>query len=75
MPHQNEATFSRLVEALNRADVDVILSLVSDDVVFITARSANIPVGAIARFADGELTRWEDFSDRRRALEAAGLDE
>jgi ketosteroid isomerase-like protein len=129
MSHQNIATFSRLVEALNRADVDTILSLVSHDVVFIAARSAvqgpyqghpgvrefladnaesfdlfhmevgevrdlgdellvvgtirirgrrggvetDIPVGGIARFADGKVTRWEDFSDRRRALEAAGL--
>jgi ketosteroid isomerase-like protein len=131
MSHQNIATFSRLVEALNRADIDAILPLVSDDVVFITARSAlqgpylghagardfladnaqsfelfrmevgevrdlgdellvvgtirirgrgsgvetDIPVGGIARFADGKVTRWEDFSDRRRALKAAGLSE
>jgi ketosteroid isomerase-like protein len=131
MSRQNIATFSRLVEALNRADIVAVLPLVSEDVVLIAARSAvqgpylghagvrdfladnaqsfevfrmqvsevrdlgdelvvvgtirirgrgggvetDVPVGGIARFADGKLTHWEDFRDRRRALEAAGLSE
>ena len=33
------------------------------------------PVAGIATFRDGKLARWEDFRDRRVALEAAGLSE
>jgi ketosteroid isomerase-like protein len=35
----------------------------------------DIPTAGIATFRDGKLTRWEDFRDRRRALEAVGLSE
>ena len=34
-----------------------------------------IPSAGIATYEDGKLTRWEDFRDRRLALEAAGLSE
>ena len=33
----------------------------------------NIPTAGIATYKQGKLTRWEDFRDRRVALEAAGL--
>jgi ketosteroid isomerase-like protein len=33
----------------------------------------NVPMAGIAAFRDGKLTRWEDFRDRHRALEVAGL--
>jgi hypothetical protein len=33
----------------------------------------DIPTAGIATFEQGKLTRWEDFRDRRLALEAAGL--
>lgn len=35
----------------------------------------DIPMAGIATYRDGKLSRWEDFRDRRRALEAAGLSE
>jgi ketosteroid isomerase-like protein len=35
----------------------------------------DIPAAGIATFRDGKLSRWEDFRDRRPALEAAGLEE
>ena len=31
------------------------------------------PVAGIATYRDGKLVRWEDFRERRLALEAAGL--
>jgi ketosteroid isomerase-like protein len=34
-----------------------------------------IPAAGIATYRDGKLTRWEDFRERRLALEAAGLSE
>jgi ketosteroid isomerase-like protein len=33
------------------------------------------PIAGIATFRDGRLSRWEDFRDRRRAFEAAGVSE
>jgi ketosteroid isomerase-like protein len=33
----------------------------------------DIPTAGIASFDDGKLTRWEDFRERSRAIEAAGL--
>ena len=35
----------------------------------------DIPVAGIFTFEQGKLVRWEDFRDRDRALEAAGLSE
>jgi hypothetical protein len=35
----------------------------------------DIPVAGIATLRHGELSRWEDFRERRLALEAAGLRE
>ncbi len=34
-----------------------------------------IPMAGIATYRDGLLVRWEDFRERNRALEAAGLSE
>ncbi len=34
-----------------------------------------LPAAGIATYRDGRLTRWEDFRERRLALEAAGLSE
>ena len=34
-----------------------------------------IPMAGIATYRAGKLVRWEDFRDRERALEAAGLQE
>jgi ketosteroid isomerase-like protein len=34
---------------------------------------AQIPMAGIATYRDGLLVRWEDFRERERALEAAGL--
>jgi len=118
-------------DALRRGDVEAILDTVSEDVVFIAARSAvegayhghgglrrfvadnaenfelfepryddvrdlgdrvlafgrfrirargsgvetTFPVAGIATYRDGKLVRWEDFRERRLALEAAGLSE
>ena len=33
----------------------------------------DIPVAGIATYREGTLSRWEDFRERRAALEAAGL--
>lgn len=33
----------------------------------------DIPIAGIATYRDGRLIRWEDFRERNRALEAAGL--
>ena len=35
----------------------------------------DIPVAGIATYREGKLSRWEDFRERREALEAAGLAE
>jgi ketosteroid isomerase-like protein len=35
----------------------------------------DIPMAGMATYRDGKLSRWEDFRERRRALEAAGLAE
>jgi ketosteroid isomerase-like protein len=35
----------------------------------------DFPVAGIATYRDGKLVRWEDFRERRLALEAAGLSE
>lgn len=35
----------------------------------------DFPVAGIATYRDGKLVRWEDFRERRLALEAAGLPE
>jgi ketosteroid isomerase-like protein len=35
----------------------------------------DFPVAGIATYSDGKLVRWEDFRERRLALEAAGLSE
>jgi ketosteroid isomerase-like protein len=32
-----------------------------------------VPMAGIAAYRDGKLTRWEDFRERERALEAAAL--
>jgi ketosteroid isomerase-like protein len=33
----------------------------------------DIPMAGVATYRDGKLTRWEDFRERDRALEAVGL--
>src|SRR6266576_2405961 len=33
----------------------------------------DVPLAGIATYRDGKLSRWEDFRERRAALEAAGL--
>jgi ketosteroid isomerase-like protein len=33
----------------------------------------DIPTAGVATFREGKLARWEDYGDRRVALEAAGL--
>jgi uncharacterized protein len=35
----------------------------------------DVPTAGIATYRDGRLIHWKDFGDRRRALEAAGLQE
>jgi len=35
----------------------------------------DVPVAGIATYSGGKLSRWEDFRERRAALEAAGLEE
>jgi ketosteroid isomerase-like protein len=35
----------------------------------------DIPVAGIATYREGKLSRWEDFRERRAALDAAGLAE
>jgi len=35
----------------------------------------DIPVAGIATYREGKLSKWEDFRERRAALEAAGLEE
>jgi ketosteroid isomerase-like protein len=35
----------------------------------------DIPTAGVARFRDGRATSWEDFRERRLALEAVGLRE
>jgi ketosteroid isomerase-like protein len=35
----------------------------------------DIPMAGIATYRDGKLSRWEDFRERRAALEAVGLAE
>lgn len=33
----------------------------------------DVPVAGVATFEDGKVVRWEDFRERRLALEAVGL--
>jgi hypothetical protein len=40
-----------------------------------TGVDTDFPVAGIATYRDGKLVRWEDFRERRLALEAAGLSE
>jgi ketosteroid isomerase-like protein len=35
----------------------------------------DVPTAGIATYRDGRLIRWQDFGDKRKALEAAGLRE
>jgi uncharacterized protein len=35
----------------------------------------DVPTAGIATYRNGRLIRWQDFGDRRKALEAAGLSE
>jgi hypothetical protein len=35
----------------------------------------DVPMAGIATYREGKLSRWEDFRERRAALEAAGLEE
>jgi ketosteroid isomerase-like protein len=132
MSDRNMEAAEQLAGAVSRGDVDSLLSLAAEDVVWIAARSdvegayhghdglrkfcadnaenfdtfqvhihevrdlsddrvlamgtihirgrgsgveTDIPVAGILTFEHGKLTRWEDFRDRRVALEAAGLSE
>jgi len=40
-----------------------------------SALETDIPVAGIFTFKQGKLVRWEDFRERRIAVEAAGLSE
>ena len=131
MSQENVERFREGIDAMRRGDVEWILDGVSEDVVWIAARSAvegsyhgheglrrfladnaenfemfeprfdemrdlgervlafgrfrirargsgvetDFPVAGIATYRDGKLVRWEDFRERRLALEAAGLSE
>ena len=131
MSRENVDLFLEGAEAMGRGDVEAVLEAVSEDVVWIPARSAvegayrghdgmrqfladnaesfelfephyeevrdlgdrvlgigtlriraresgvetDVPVAGIATFREGKLVRWEDFRERRLALEAAGLAE
>jgi ketosteroid isomerase-like protein len=131
MSQENVEMFLEGTNALRRGDIEPILDRVSEDVVWIAARSAvegayhgheglrrfvadnaenfevfeprydevrdlgdrvlafgmfrmrargsgvetTFPVAGIATYRDGKLVRWEDFRERRLALEAAGLSE
>ena len=35
----------------------------------------DIPAAGIATYREGKLSKWEDFRERRAAVEAAGLTE
>lgn len=129
MSRINVETCHRGIAALNRGDVEGVLRLAAEDVVFLPARSAveggyyghvglrkfladdaenfavfqvdlqevrdlgdrldvigtirirgrgggvetDIPMAGVASYQDGKMTRWEDFRERRRALDAVGL--
>jgi ketosteroid isomerase-like protein len=131
MSQENVEMFLEGTNAVRRGDIEPILDRVSEDVVWIAARSAvegayhgheglrrfvadnaenfevfeprydevrdlgdrvlafgmfrmrargsgvetTFPVAGIATYRDGKLVRWEDFRERRLALEAAGLSE
>ena len=131
MSQENVDLFWEGTDAIRRGDVEAALDVVSEDVVWIAARSAvegtyhghaglrrfladtaenfevfelgfaevrdlgdrvlafgrfrirargsgvdtDFPVAGIATYRDGKLVRWEDFRERRLALEAAGLRE
>jgi ketosteroid isomerase-like protein len=132
MSQENVDRFLEGAEAIGRGDVEAVLDGLSEDVVWIAARSAvegayegheglrqfvadngqsfelfephfeevrdlgdqvlavgrlhvrargsgvetDVPVAGIATYrADGKLVRWEDFRERRLALQAAGLRE
>jgi ketosteroid isomerase-like protein len=131
MSQENVERFWEGIDAFRRGDVDAILDGVTEDVVWIAARSAvegtyhghaglrrfladnaenfevfepgfdevrdlgdrvlafgrfrirargsgvetDFPVAGIATYRDGKLVRWEDFRERRLALDAAGVSE
>ncbi len=131
MSQENVDRFLEGADAMRRGDVEAVLDWVSEDVVWIAARSAvegvyegheglrqfladtaqtfdlfephfeevrdlgdrvlgvgrfrigargsgietDILVAGIATYRAGKLVRWEDFRERRLALEAAGLSE
>ena len=131
MSQENVELFREGNDAIRRGDIEAILDLVSEEVVWIAARSAvegtyhgheglrrfladnaenfevfepnfdevrdlgnrvlafgrfrmrargsgvetTFPVAGIATYREGKLVRWEDFRERRLALEAAGLSE
>jgi uncharacterized protein len=131
MSQENVELFLEGAEAIGRGDVEAVLDVASDDVIWIAARSAvegayrghdgmrrflsdnaenfelfephfeevrdlgdrvlaigtlrirargsgvetDVPVAGIATYRDGRLVRWEDFRERRLALEAVGLRE
>jgi ketosteroid isomerase-like protein len=130
MSRANVEAWRRGIEALNRGDVDDMLRLAAEEVVFLPARSAveggyhghdglrrfladnaenfevfqvdlhevrdlgdrvlaigtirirgrrggvetDIPMAGVATYQDGKMTRWEDFRERRGALDAVGLE-
>ncbi len=75
------------IDAVRRGDVEAFLDGASEELdrilafgsFRIRARGSGVdthfPVAGIATFHDGKLVRWEDFRERRLALEAAGLSE
>jgi ketosteroid isomerase-like protein len=131
MSRDNVNAFLRGVEAINSADVEAALRVVTEDMVMRAARSGvegeyrgrpgirkffadsaenfdtfrldysdvrdlgdrvlaigtihirgkgsgvetDIPTAGVATFRDGKMTSWEDFRERRIALDAVGLTE
>ena len=131
MSQENVELFLEGAEAIGRGDVEAVLDVASDDVIWIAARSAvegayqghegmrqflldnaesfelfephfeevrdlgdrvlgigtfrirargsgvetDFPVAGIATYREGKLVKWEDFRERRLALEAVGLRE
>jgi ketosteroid isomerase-like protein len=131
MSQENVELFLEGADAIRRGDLEAVLDVVSDDVIWIAARSAvegayqghegmrqflldnaenfelfephfeevrdlgdrvlgigsfrirargsgvetDFAVAGIATYREGKLVKWEDFRERRLALEAAGLRE
>lgn len=77
MSQENVEAFQRAIDALNCGDVEGVVDAAAEDVVFGAGGGVetDIPTAGVATLQDGKWTRWEDFRDRRRALDAVGLHE